>query len=267
MKRVVVFVALLTGACSSSTGGDSDLLPLESKVVVDLRETHGLISWVGTPQPTLLLRTEKDYGCVNYVIRLGIRMQPPVLEVEILGIELPGNLCFTAFGPATARFDVPEIAQYAYIDVRYGGEVDRYELVVDEESFHLSGELGKNSRIGDTLVWRYPRKSMAFTCGTLVEDSWLCTQFRDTLLARLELQEITVPDIGYWPYPRVTMGHYYDMPTLVYGYQDESDFDTAGQALEAFTRSVVSNHSGAGLTLRNWRNEGYASWLVPESGP
>lgn len=263
---VIFFVALFIWGCSSSTGGGDDLLPLVSKVVLDVRETHGQTNQLGTPQPTLLLETDKIYGCINYVIRLRVRTCPPTLDVEMLGVELPGDdICLTVAGPATARVDVPEISQYTNIILRYGSEVDRYTLVVDEESFHISGEPGDNSRIGDTLVWRFPQRSMVYTCGTLAEDSCLCTQFVDTLLERLKLRPIAVPEIGYWPYPRAMTGHYYDMPPLVYQYTDDSDFGSAGDALEAFTRSVLFNHHGVGLSLRNWRNESYASWLVSDS--
>ena len=266
MKASVLFsTAILVVGCSGLTGGGNDASPIKSKIILHLGETYAQSGEVGEPQPTLLLETPEDYECCNYEIVSRIQRAGSTLSVDVSGVELPGNLCFTAFGPAQAQFLIPRLADYTRMVVRYRGQADWYTLAIDDTTFLVSGREGSFTHVSDTLVWRFPRRSFVYTCGTLTEDSCLCAGFRDSLMAHLTLRPITVPAEGYWPYPTQTMGHYYDMQPQVFRYSDESEFETAGEILAAFTRTTLSGHQGVGLALRNWRNQRHASWLIPVS--
>ena len=265
---VVLLFAVLIAGCSGSTGEDSDTQPLNSPVVLSVRETFPNYATDEDPLPTILLATAEDLECCNYVIVSNLQPVGSTLGISISGVKLPGRICYTAFGPAQAEFVVPQMAKYRQIVLWYHGQTDLYDVAVDDSTFRISQRGEHFAELADTLVWRFPKRSFVYTCGTLTEDSCLCTQFRDSLMAHLSLAPISAPTEGYWPYTRRSQGHYYDMPAEVYRYSDESAFQTAGALLAAFKRTTLAGHSGVGIELRNWRNTSYASWMIPaSSGP
>jgi len=89
----------------------------------------------------------------------------------------------------------------------------------------------------------------------------MCDDFLDSLLSNLSLIEITFPDSGQIPFPRSSSGHYYDAPGRYFIYTSDDDFTAAGELLESFTKNVIAEHQGIGLTLVNWKNVSYHSWL------
>jgi len=262
---VLLFIAALVGGCSGLTGDGDDISPITSKIILQVAETYPQYDAASAPVPTLLLETSEAYECCNYIIVSQIHTLGPVLGVQISGAKLPGHICLTALGPAQAKFVIPGLAEFTHIVVWNRGQTDWYELAVADSTFRLTPEAGSFTEVRDTLVWRFPKMSLVYTCGTRTEDSCLCTRFRDSLLSHINLQPIRIPDEGYWPYPRQSMGYYYDMKSQVFRYNDASEFEIAGDVLAAFKWTMLDGHSGVGIELRNWRNERHASWLIPVS--
>lgn len=263
MRFSILFVvaSIALGCTELSSGPDLPVQP-NSEFIFQVQEAHRLDGLPGEPESMLFLVTAEQLECCNYQIRTQVKTQGEMLRVDVLGMELPGGMCLTALGPARAQVPLSSLAALERIVFRRGGEAAAFRVTVDETSIHVSGPGSELTHPGDTLVWRFPRRSMVYTCGTLTEDSCLCQQFRDTLLARLDLESIAVPEMGLWPYPKETIGYYYNMTPLVYHYSSESEFEHAGELLEQFTRSTLSGRQGVGLALNNWRNEEHASWMV-----
>ena len=60
------------------------------------------------------------------------------------------------------------------------------------------------------------------------------------------------------------MGHHYDMPAKYFFYEKDEDFDKAGEILKSYTQNVIAQYSGVGISLINWKNKKYLSWLFDD---
>ena len=70
------------------------------------------------------------------------------------------------------------------------------------------------------------------------------------------------PEYGQIPYPASSDGHYYEMPAKYFIYENERDFETAGEILRVYSNNIVSQYEGVGIKLINWKNKIYRSWLL-----
>ena len=261
-RRWALIASLLAGSAFLITHCSvSDLLPVEGKIFFRVSEIHRSYNCNCAPDITLVMQTEKTYGCVNYQIKTEIFRSGGQLEVKISGIEPPEGYCLTALGPATARqtLDLPEGA-YS-LNLSYNYAIDRYHLIVREDSLQIVSTVSSFSQPEFGVYWRYPRNSFVYCCGTMTETSWICDDFLSRLLAEVNLDEFTFPDYGEIPYPRSSQGHYYDAPARYFRYQSEEDFDRAGEILKSYAEAVTSNYQGIGLTLTNWKGRYFYSSL------
>lgn len=264
MNKIVlatVTVAALISGCDFPLGEEPIRLEsLHGKVIVEVKERFERYDQPSNPALAIVLRSEHIYGCVNYHIDYLYQRTGTVLDLSIKGASI-GPVCLTALGPATATF-FPGLSSGTYqLHVTMDGRTDKYVLAISESAICLTPRNTAVSRPGARLVWRYPPQSFAYYCGTLTQDAWLCDAFRDSLHKYLPLQEIQPPTTGEWPYPLASQGHYFDSPARFYRYVSEADFDSAGALLRAFTYAHLKNRSGVGLSLRNWRNAYFYSWL------
>jgi len=139
--------------------------------------------------------------------------------------------------------------------------VDRYEVKVTKASIEVHKIFPIFTETEFEVFWRYPRNSFVYLCGTMTETSWICDDFLSVLLRGVDLEEFKFPDYGEISYPRSSQGHYYDMPARYFIYKSEGDFDKAGEILKSYNESIISSYSGVGISLTNWKNRYYYSWL------
>jgi hypothetical protein len=238
-----------------------NLQPIEGNIVFSIKEGYEHPYSVGEPRIMLKMVTEKIYPCYNWTIDSDVGVRDKSINVTLNGIYVP-EICFTALGPATfsSFLDLPN---GDYVLTFTAGEIkDKYTLTVTDDYIKLN-ELSSHFTIPEfKLFWRYPPNSFAYLCGTTNETSWICEDFLDTLLSKIQLEEFYFPDSGEIPYPSSSMGHYYDMPARYFYYKNEADFDMAGEILRSYTQSVISQYSGVGISLINWKNKQYSSWLL-----
>jgi hypothetical protein len=207
------------------------------------------------------METEKTYGCINYQIRAEILRSGGQVDIRILGIEPPEGSCLTALGPATFR-EALNLPEGAYtLDISYQYAVDRYHLIVKDDSLQIVSTVPTFTQPDYSIYWRYPENSFVYLCGTMTETSWICDDFLSRLLSEVDLEEFTFPDFGEIPYPRSSQGHYYDAPARYFRYQSEEDFDRVGEILKSYAEAVTSNYQGVGLSLTNWKGRYFCSWL------
>lgn len=257
----VSFVALLQLAFVSCGVFDSDeeLRPLEGDILFSVQEGYRDYSTTEEPGIVILMNTEKVYGCCNWSIKHRISCMGNRITIDIVGILVP-EICLTAEGPARAR-EFLNISDGEYsLRFTYRNNRDKYTLSVSDSSICITKLVSHFTEPQVELFWRYPPKSIAYLCGTTTEASWMCEEFLDTLLGEINLREFQFPDSGAIPYPRSSDGHYYDMPAKYFIYQDDDDFDKAGEILRAYTEQHIQN-SGIGISLISWTNKKYLSWL------
>jgi hypothetical protein len=256
---LLVVSAFFTTHCSVS-----DLLPVEGKIFFSVLETHRSYDCNCAPDITLVMKTEKIYGCLNYQIKTEIFRSGGQIDLKISGIEPPEGYCLTAMGPATARkaLELPE-GTYT-LNLSYNYAVDRYHLIVNADSLQVVSTVPSFSQPEFSVYWRYPKNSFVYLCGTMTETSWICDDFLSRLLKDVNLEEFTFPDYGEIPYPRSSEGHYYDAPARYFRYQSEADFDMAGEILKTYSKDVISQYEGVSLWLQNWKNKTFRSWLFED---
>jgi hypothetical protein len=250
---VITFVTLF----SMVSCGDN-LEPIEGGVIFKITETH--------PEPpcepviTLFMETDKIYPHCNNTIAADVSVDRNTILVTLAGIRIP-DVFLPAFGPATASAPLPHAEGERTLHFLYSGTWDTYICAVNDSFIKIEPLTATFTEADIDLYWRYPENSFAYLCGTTHETAWIYEDFLDTLLSKVDLTEFQFPDSGSICYPCSTQGHYVDMPARYFLYDTATDFEQARAVLEAYTESIISQYSGVGISLLNWRAEIFASWL------
>ena len=268
---VCVIPALMTvlSGCDSSTspcidpGPDPSLDPIQGRVLFRLAEWHNCPGDICEPSIVLMMQTERIYPCCNYCLESDITVVGNTVHVRLCGIYIP-DVCLTSPGPARST-QVLELAPGEYkLRFSLGCDADRYEVSITNEALATHERIAHFTEPLSQLTWHYPHESFCYLCGTKIETSWICDAFLDSLTATGRFVEFAFPDSGDIPYPRAGGGHYYDMPGRYFRYASEADFDTAGVILERYSQEVISQQSGVGLSLWNWKHKRFFSWLMDD---
>ena len=259
--RVFVIVIFLVSTFPATHCSISDLLPIEGKILFGVMEIQRSYEYNCAPDITLTMKTEKAFSCLGYQIKTEMFRSGGQIDLKILGIKPPEGIRLPALGPATASkvLDLPE-GTYA-LNLYYNYAVDRYHLIISADSLQVVSTVFSFSQPEFTVFWRFPPNSFAYLCGTMTENSWICDDFLSRLLKEVDLEELYFPDYGEIPYPRSSEGHYYNAPARYFRYQNEEDFDKAGEILKTYSEDIITQYEGVSLWLQNWKNKSYRSWL------
>lgn len=236
------------------------LKSIEGDILFNFQEGYKHYDSICEPSILLSMMTEKIYGCCNWTIESEIEIYGNKISIAILGIYVP-LICATALGPATSNtfLDITE-GEYL-LELSYEGITDIYKLIVTNSYIKVTEVESQFTIPTFNLFWRYPPNSFAYICGKTHETSWIYEDFIDTLLSKIDLVEFHFPDSGVICYPCSSSGHHNDIPAKYFFYDDEEYFDYAGEILESYTQGVISQYSGVGISLINWKNKKYYSWL------
>lgn len=241
----------------------AELAPIEGKIFFEVTEGHVQGESAGKPLIGFCMETEKIYPCCNYSIRAALEQLGENITIRLSGIDVPG-VCLTALGPASA-VKALELAEGSYeLVFKKAMFVNRYRLTVRPDAIEVGALAGTApfTEPKTTLFWRFPPNSFAYLCGTTSETAWICNDFLSLLTREIELEEVTFPAYGKVCYPASSQGHQYDMPAKYFVYKDEADFERAGELLRAYAQSLLRGVQGVGLSLVNWKNKRYDSWLM-----
>ncbi len=257
-------ILIFFGCDTVDNGGDPSLGKLESRTNFKVYESYRNNKSGEPPQIYLSLISEKIYPCMNYSYSVNVSESGSAINMLLSGIVEP-NICLTALGPATYTKQLNLSKGLHNLTFYSAGYEDKYVIFVSDSSIVVSGNSSENTKPVYTIFWRYPEHSFVYLCGTLVEDSSLAYDFLDTLKTNLNLKEFKFPNTGEIPYPRSSSGHYYDIPAKYFTYSDEAQFTRAGELLADFTRNVIKDKSGIGISLTNWLNVNYYSWMLKQT--
>jgi hypothetical protein len=254
-----VLAFFLGAACNLDPGK-----PLDTGIMFKVLEYHAQTD--SAPVTLLSMQTKKVYSCCNYAILSGLVQLGDELTVNISGIQAP-EICLPALGPAGGShyLALPE-GTYSLSFARGLQPKDTYTLTVTRASFEIKAHDSSFTEPSYTIYWRYPANSFAYVCGTMTDTTWIYDDFLAVLMSQVELEEIHFPENGEICYPRASQGHYVDMPARYFIYKTEADFEKAGEILQSYSESIVSQHSGVSIYLRNWKDRSFRSWLPGENG-
>jgi len=263
MKTFGAWILLLAACFLSGTAcSERTLTPLEGRILFSVGESYRNMSEAGPPAIIFRLETEKVYGCCNYSLVTQLARVGGDVVADIQGVEAPG-ICLTALGPACFG-DFIDLENGRYVlTIRDGRGRSEYQLTVDEDSLAILGPAEAGWAAPKySVFWRYPRDSFAVLCGTTTETAWIYEDFLARLGDAVELREIEFAAFGERCYPRAPQGHGVDHPGRYFVYEGQEDFAAAGEVLRAYVRDVIGPIQGVGITLLNWRNESFRSWLM-----
>lgn len=228
------------------------------KFIFNVSEGFIPLDTICKPFTILYLKTERIFGSSDRPIIYSLNYDQTNINIDLLGIGGGNN---TAVGPARAEIVLDiNVGDYS-IFIKNDSYIDKYNLKVTDSYIKLIKSESIFTILEFGLYWRYPPNSFVYTCGTTTQTSWICDEFVDSLFAHIQLQEFYFPDSGKICYPNSSQGHYFDMPARYFNYNSENDFDIAGNILISYAQNTISQYSGIGITLWNWKNKHYLSWL------
>jgi len=240
---------------------DYNLLPVEGKYLFKITEEYEHLNQESNPEIFLTLTTEKIYGCCNYGISTDCEITNKKVEIDILGIIMP-DICLTALGPAGQIIRLP-LSNKIY-SLKLSGEnfVDYYSVNITDSSISISEDSTNHTKPIISHFWRYPPNSFVYLFGSTFSDSSLARDFLDTLMQIVDIDEFEFPEYGEIPYPRISQGHYWDMPARYFYYNSEDDFEMIESILRNFKENYIKDKEGISIILQNWRGKAFRSWLL-----
>lgn len=210
------------------------------------------------PELRLRFSTKEIFPCANYQIQLTTAFVDDELIVRFESILKP-QVCLTAMGTATTSISLPEnVKKLVLVN---GQTVDVYDLSVSESKVEILTGKNNFTEILHLTTFRYPENSFAYVCGTNVDNTNLYDDFLKILSDSLSLTEISFDGEGRIPYPEMSSGHWVDFPSKYFTYENEAEFDKAGDQLKKFTQENIRENDGVGIYLTNWKNKSYRSWM------
>jgi len=261
VSLLVLLIFLTFSSCDILDSDSSTLSPLDTKIDFKVIESYDNYETVSTPKIFIYLVSEKIYGCSNYSIVTNFNIYDKTIEVNILGIDKP-NICLTSLGPAGGRINLGEISGISEIKFIGPGFEDKYNLLISDSLIILDGKETSNTKPLINFAYRYPKNSFEYLCGTTLADTSLCQHFIDTLKSVIDLTEFHFTDIAEIPYSKSSQGYYYNANSRFFFYKNESDFNKIENVMKSFKESYFPTDNGVGLSIINWMNKKFYSWLL-----
>lgn len=257
---IVILIFLSFFSCDILDSDSSSLSPLDTKIDFKVIESYDNYESVSTPKIFIELKSEKIYGCFNYTIVSAYKIDNKTIEINVLGINKP-NICLTALGPATGRIKLGELYGNYEIVIQGNGFANNYNLVISDSLIMLDGKETQHTKPLINSIYRYPKNSFAYLCGTTLSNNSICSGFIDTLKSVIDLNEFSFSDIAEIPYPKSSQGHQYDAIARYFYYKNEDEFNRIEDVMRSYIKNNFSEN-GATLEVINWMNKKVRSWLL-----
>jgi len=219
-------------------------------------ETYESYNSIGKPDLKLYFSSTKCYMGGSYQLAVSKFIENNELIVRFDSIQ-GSQFGFLEPTTADAYIDLPE--NINRISLINGHIIDKYEVFISKEKVEIDSIVKNYTDVIYSKIFRYPENTFNFTCWTDSTDKNLCTDYLNILFNELSLVEYEFSGEGIIPYPyysSTSSGHY----VAVLKYEKESDFDRAGELLEAFTLERIPPNEGKSISLFGWNNKQFHSW-------
>jgi hypothetical protein len=172
---VLASLALAGGCALLATEPDPDDRRSVGRLVLDLRETHGLYEvGKGAPEIRFLIETERIYSHLGAQIHGEVRISGREITFRADHVTECSGICLTAIGPAQHRTLLPlEHGDYT-LSVTADGRTDRYRVRVTAEAIEMEPLAATFTTARYPLAWRYPPRSMVHVCNASQGREALC---------------------------------------------------------------------------------------------
>lgn len=261
-RNIILIVSIVfTVSCDVIDNDFDSVTPLDSKVEFKVVESYDYYETIAPPQIFIEMITEKIYPCSNYGITTDHTIGNKSIDIEIIGIYKPG-VCLTALGPARASIKLGEISGVYEIMIHGKGFTDEYNLLISDSLIILDGNETPNTKHSTDFMYRYPKNSFAYLCGTTISHTMICQDFIDTLKSVINISEFHFSDIAEIPYPTSSQGYYYNADARFFYYESGDDFEKISDVMKTFKQNHFPDDNGIGLSVINWMNIRIYSWTL-----
>ncbi len=201
---LLVLTSALAG-CSLFGGGDGGLAPITGDLRVAVTEQiHDGLALGGTADPRLELRVQSDerYDCDGGSLVTRFERRGEQLRLAVRGRSIPDGICIHSVGPATARVDLDLPAGTYTLALEARGRTDRYTLEITPDVIRLTPVEVAVSEPEYEAARRVPEHSFGLYCSGRAADAEApCAELIAELRSAADLEEVTPPEEGFWPYP------------------------------------------------------------------
>lgn len=211
------------------------------------------------PNLKLKIFTSEIFPCYNYGISTSEFLKNDELIIRLDNIQDPG-VCLTALGPARTLINLPEsITKLTFIN---GQKIDRYQVYITREKITITPINYEFSNSEYEYTFRFPENTFVYVCGTNVQNEYIFSDFKNIILSNDNITEFNFNGDGRIPYPESSDGHWVDNESVFFKYETESDFNELKDLLKNFTQNNIQPNDGVTISLMNWKNESYRSWMM-----
>lgn len=254
--RNLIFLSLILLYIFSSCEKDNNIT---KNVSPDINfyplETFENYNSVDTPNLKLFFATDETYMYGGGILHFTKEVENQELVIIFDSIQIYSGGFFEEKS-ATCYVDLPEyINKLTLIN---GSFIDKYDVSISKEKVEINSVVNDYSDLIFDKIFRYPENTFNFTCWTDIGDKNLCDDFLTILNNELSLSSYEFIGEGEIPFPYYTSTEP-NHCTGVFKYENESDYDRAGELLKEFTLERIPQNEGKSISLWGWNNKNFHS--------
>ena len=172
------FLLIASVAVAPALAAQRPTAPLDSalaRIVFSVGESFA--DSVGRTRIVLRVHTEKPVHCYT-PLRARVTVRRDAVVIDRWYLEDNGVCVYDTVGAPYGSFSFRLHEGHRVLAIAHLGAVDRYRLVVTGSAIRVA-PIGtpRVSVLGDsTPLWRVPRNSFAFRCGTGERTAWTCAE-------------------------------------------------------------------------------------------
>jgi hypothetical protein len=262
MARRVLFLATLSVA--PALAAQRTTAPLDAtagRIVFSVDESFA--DPTGHTRIVLHARTEKGARCYA---TLGARVATRGDTITIDRWHLSaGDICLDDNSePPSGIIPVPLEEGRHLLAIAHLGAVDRYRLTITSDAIRVApiGTQRVSVLRDSTLLWRFPRNSLALRCDTGEHTAWMCAEVFHLLADEPGLVPIGIPPTGRNPYDQRWFGEYDgngDEPLRYFRVTTPASYARLVGDIQRLHDTYAGRRVGFSVSIRRWTGE---SWRV-----
>ena len=234
--------------------------PPEGRINFTITEDYENYDSVDEPFIKLSTITEQYYGNGCFSLLSEINIIDNNVIVRIHGIkELIGNCQAIYIQAKYSEKLFLENGDYNLL-FYYNNNVDSYFLTVTDSMIQIKLDTSEIMSNEQETYWRYPKNSFAYFLNVRDSSTYIYEDFIDTLTTNLTITEFQFPDFGKNPYEDLNQSQHINyFPLRFFTYENEEEFEKAGEILKSYTENVIGNNFFVSLILINWKNRRFTA--------
>jgi hypothetical protein len=262
------FIVFLTSCekIDNSTNGDYTEYIKDNSISTDIDFYPGEIydnnNEVDSPLLKLFFKTTKSFPCINYGIAISKFIEGDKFILRFDSVVHSG-ICLTALGPASTYTNLPDNTKSLILI--NGNLIDSYQLDITDEKVEIKQFNSSFSNLKYSTVFRYPENTFVYECNMDTSETHFYSDFLKILTANLSIIEFNFDGEGLKPYAEDWMERNKKSLTKYFQYENETEFDKAGELLENFViENNINKNTSVYISLISWNNNKHLSWMLSD---